>query len=81
MFINVTIYFSVGFRETKAGKIIDVTDQNRSRKLPQHDFAEPKVYQSPSSYRIMTWKAEEINGNTLLTMSVKSNLYMYMMYI
>ncbi|CAC5384100.1 unnamed protein product [Mytilus coruscus] len=51
----------VGFRETKAGKIIDVTDQNRSRKLPQHDFAEPKVYQSPSSYRIMTWKAEEIN--------------------
>ncbi|CAC5384129.1 unnamed protein product [Mytilus coruscus] len=52
----------VGFRETKAGKIIDVTDQNRSRKLPQHDFAEPKVYQSPSSYRIMTWKAEEING-------------------
>ncbi|CAG2257868.1 unnamed protein product [Mytilus edulis] len=56
----------VGLRDTKAGKILTLTDESRQRKLPQHDFATPEVYQSPSSFRLMTWKTETIQGKERL---------------
>jgi hypothetical protein len=56
-------FFTVGFRDTKAGKILQVTDESKQRKLPQHDFGTPHVYQTPSSFRYMTWKEENLFGN------------------
>ena len=47
-----------GFRETKASKIIHISDEKIQRKLPQHDFPVSKVCITPSSFCIMRWKTE-----------------------
>ena len=52
----------VGFRETKSGSIFQVADEEKQRKLPLHDFPVNKVYVTPSSFRVMKWKVESING-------------------
>ena len=52
----------VGFRETKSDSIFQVADEEKQRKLPLHDFPVNKVYVTPSSFRVMKWKVESING-------------------
>ena len=52
----------VGFRETKSGSIFQVADEEKQRKLPLHDFPVNKVYVTPSSFRVMKWEVELING-------------------
>ena len=52
----------VGVRDTKSGKIYDVSDEEKSRKLPQHDFSTPEVHITPSSFRFMTGHRETIDG-------------------
>lgn len=52
----------MGFRDTKVEKILTLTDEAKQRKLPVHDFANPKVFITPSSFRLMTWKTEKIDG-------------------
>ena len=52
----------VRFRETKSGSIFQVADEEKQRKLPLHDFPVNKVYVTPSSFRVMKWKVESING-------------------
>lgn len=52
----------VGARNTKSGKIYDVSDQEMQRKLPQHDFSVPQVHITPSSFRFMTGHQEIIDG-------------------
>jgi hypothetical protein len=39
--------FDVGMRDLKAGKIYDVSDPEKQRKLPQHDFSNPQVHVTP----------------------------------
>jgi hypothetical protein len=43
---------------------LQVSDESKNRKLPQHDFGTPEVYQTPSSFRVMTWKTETIEGKS-----------------
>ena len=52
----------MGFRETKAGVIIQVSDEELQRKLPEHDFPVKEVCQTPSSFRVMTWSTENVKG-------------------
>ena len=52
----------VGFRETKAGVIIQLSDEELQRKLPEHDFPVKEVCQTPSSFRVMTWSTENVKG-------------------
>lgn len=56
----------VGARNTKSGKIYGVTDIEKQKKLPQHDFSNSNVHVTPSSYRIMTGHQESIDGKTHL---------------
>ena len=58
----VLLFFLVGFRNTKAGAIIQVSNEEEQRKLPQHDFPITELCQTPSSFRVMTWKTEIIGG-------------------
>ena len=44
----------VGVRDTKSGKIYDVSDEDKQRQLPQHYFSTPQVHITPSSLRFMT---------------------------
>ena len=48
----------VGFRETKAGIIIQVRGKNVQRKLPEHIFPGKVVFHTPSSFKVKTWTAE-----------------------
>lgn len=43
---------------------MQVSDESKQRKLPQHDFGTPEVYQTPSSFRVLTWKTETIDGKS-----------------
>lgn len=52
----------VGARDVRKGVIYDVSDPSKEKQLPQHDFCEPKVYQTPSSFRFIKGKVEEIEG-------------------
>ena len=51
----------VGVRNVKAGRIY-VSDPEKQRKLPQHDFSNPQVHITPSSFRFMTGYQEIIEG-------------------
>ena len=48
----------VGFRETKAGIIIQVRGKNVQRKHPEHDFPGKVVFHTPGSFKVKTWTAE-----------------------
>ena len=51
----------VGVRDVKKGVIFDVADPQKQKQLPQHDFnSEPKVHQTPSSFRFIREKVENI---------------------
>ena len=52
----------VGARDVRKGVIYDVSDPSKEKQLPQNDFCEPKVYQTPSSFRFIKGKVEEIEG-------------------
>ena len=54
----------VGMRDVKTGRIYDVADEEKQRKLPQHDFSIPQVHVTPSSFRFMVGHKEIIDGNT-----------------
>ena len=54
----------VGMRDVKTTRIYDVADEEKPRKLPQHDFSIPQVYITPSSFRFMVGHKEIIDGNT-----------------
>ena len=56
----------VGARDTKAGVVYDVADPNKRRKLPQHDFNQPQVNQTPVSFRFIKGHVEEIEGKNNL---------------
>ena len=56
----------VGARDTKAGVVYDVTDPIKRRKLPQHDFNQPQVNQTPVSFRFIKGHVEEIEGKNNL---------------
>ena len=49
----------VGFKDTKADVILQLTNEEQQCKLPQHDFVVTKVRQTPSSLRVMTWKTDK----------------------
>ena len=50
----------VGARDVKKGVIYDVSDPSKEKQLPQHDFSESKVYQTPSSFRFIKGTVEDI---------------------
>lgn len=52
----------VGVRDTKSGKIYDVSDKEKQRKLPQHDFSTSEIHVTPSSFRFMAGHQEIIDG-------------------
>ncbi|CAH3184731.1 unnamed protein product [Porites lobata] len=54
----------VGMRDVKTGRIYDVADEEKQRKLPQHDFSIPQVHVTPPSFRFMVGHKEIIDGNT-----------------
>lgn len=49
----------VGMTGARNQVIFQPTDEERARKLPQHDFANPKVYITPATHRFLE-KEEEI---------------------
>ena len=53
----------VGMRDVKAGRIYDVSDPENQRKLPQHDFSNPQVHVTSSSFRFMAGHQEIIEGS------------------
>ena len=53
----------VGARDVRKGVIYDVSDPSKEKQLPQHDCCEPKVYRTPSSFRFIKGKVEEIEGD------------------
>ena len=57
----------VGARDTKAGVVYDVVDPLKAGKLPQHDFNQAQVNQTPASFRFIKGHVEEIeNKNNLV---------------
>ena len=57
----------VGARDTKAGIVYDVADPLKARKLPQYDFNQAQVNQTPASFRFIKGHVEEIeNKNNLV---------------
>ena len=56
----------VGMRNVKSGRIYDVVDEEKQKKLPEHayDFSNPKFHITPSSFRFMTAHQEVISGKT-----------------
>lgn len=51
----------VGMRDVKTARIYD---EEKQRKLPQHNFGIPQVHISPSSFRFMVGHKKIIDGNT-----------------
>ncbi|CAB4034909.1 RNA-directed DNA polymerase from transposon X-element, partial [Paramuricea clavata] len=50
-----------GFRNTKSQGILQVTDLNAAKKLPQHDFGNPDAHVTPSAVRLVTWQEENVD--------------------
>ncbi|CAB4032480.1 RNA-directed DNA polymerase from transposon X-element, partial [Paramuricea clavata] len=51
----------LGARDVKKGVIYDVvSDPSKEKQLPQHDFSESKVYQTPSSFQFIKGTVEDI---------------------
>jgi hypothetical protein len=50
-------------RDVKAGTIYDVSDPENQRKLPQHDFSNPQIHVTSSSFHFMAGHQEIIEGN------------------
>ena len=54
----------VGFSNTRNTTILTNTEEAIKRKLPQHDFPEKEINQTPSSFRLMTFRKENVQGKT-----------------
>ena len=54
--------------------ILGLSDEEKQNKLPQHDFPVAKVCQTPSSFRVMTWKTEIINGEEKLIKEIDQSM-------
>ncbi len=52
----------VGARDVKKGVVYDVSDTSKQKQLPQHDFCEANVHQTPSSFRFINGKVEDIGS-------------------
>ena len=52
----------VGARDVKKGVIYDVSDPSKRKSLPQHDFVEKRVHQTPSSFRFIKGEVAKIEG-------------------
>lgn len=64
----------VGARNKKAGAIYDVCDPNEQKKLPQHDFNNPEVNQTPASFRLIKQHIEDIQEKDELISHQDQNL-------
>ena len=53
----------VGFRVVKNRKLYDVTEDSLQKRLPQHDFCNPDLYQTPSSFRLVEGHLQSIDGS------------------
>ena len=49
-------------RDTKVGVAYDIADPSKRRQLPQHDFNEAKVNQTPASFRFIKGHIEKVAG-------------------
>lgn len=47
----------------RRGKVFDLSDPELRRTLPQHDFNIPEVNVTPSSFRFLRMKVEDIEGD------------------
>ena len=56
----------VGARDTKAGVVYDAADPIKRGKLPQYDFNQPQVNQTPASFRLIKEHLEEIESKNNL---------------
>jgi len=50
----------VGVRDTKAGVIYDACEPEKQKQLPQHDFNQAEVNQTPASFRFIRQHTEKI---------------------
>ena len=57
----------VGVRDTKAGVIYDVCEPEKQKQLPQHDFNQAQVNQTPASFRFIWQHNEKIEEKEELT--------------
>ena len=53
----------VGFRVVRNKKLNDVTEDPLQKRLPQHDFCNPDLYRSPSSFRLVKGHLQSIDGS------------------
>lgn len=56
----------VGSRDSKTSVVYDVVDPDKRRELPQHDFNEPKVNQTPASFRFIKGSIEQKQEEDIL---------------
>lgn len=52
----------IGVKGARKQAILTPADNERSRSLPQHDFSNPKSHITPSSFRFMTKKLDEVTN-------------------
>ena len=55
----------VGCRDSRTG-VVYVVDPDKRRELPQHDFNEPKVNQTPASFRVIKGFIEQKQDGEIL---------------
>ena len=53
----------VGFRVVRNKKLYDVTENSLQKRLPQHDFCNPDLHQTPSSFRLVKGHLQSIDGS------------------
>ena len=51
-----------------------LTNEKQQCKLPQHDFVVARVCETPSSFRVMTWKTENVKGEEKLIKEADQSL-------
>jgi hypothetical protein len=56
---------SEGFRNTKAGSILTLTDSTKARKLPKYDWPEKLVYVTPGTHRVFKKELDSATGNLI----------------
>ena len=65
----------VGCRVVRNKKLYDITEESQ-RKLPQHDFCVPDLYQTPSSFRLIRGHLQCIDGSEKLINDFDQTLVM-----
>ena len=62
-------------RNVKKGVIYDISDPSKQKALPQHDFTEAKVHQTPSSFRFRRGNVATIDGEQKFIHEDDNNCY------